>query len=317
MPKPAPASPFVQLAQPYPRNRVELAQWFGSEDRCLDYLDSLRWADGFTCPKCDGHDSWRTSPGVRRCKSCRRRVSVTAGTLFQDTRKPLSAWFEALWHVCGQKNGGSALSLQRALGLGCYETAWAWLHRMRQAMVCPGRNKLDGEVEVDEAFIGGVKTGGGKGRASPGKTLVLVAVEVRGTTIGRARLQVIPDATAATLIPATMELIEPGSDVVTDGWASYAGLPKHGYNHVVSRPTPKVGDNVLPHAHRVIALLKRWLLGTHQGAVSHERLQSYLDEFVFRFNRRASRFRGLLFYRLLQQAIAHAPITQESISNAA
>jgi len=188
---------------------------------------------------------------------------------------------------------------------------------MRQAMVCPGRNKLDGEVEVDEAFIGGVKTGGGKGRASPGKTLVLVAVEVRGTTIGRARLQVIPDATAATLIPATMELIEPGSDVVTDGWASYAGLPKHGYNHVVSRPTPKVGDNVLPHAHRVIALLKRWLLGTHQGAVSHERLQSYLDEFVFRFNRRASRFRGLLFYRLLQQAIAHAPITQESISNAA
>ena len=272
-------------------------------------MDSLRWSNGFVCPKCGGRDAWTPTPGQRRCKSCRYRSSVTAGTIFNATRKPLHAWFEAIWHVCGLKNGGSALALQRSLGFGSYHTAWAWLHRMRRAMVVPGRSLLTGEVEVDETFVGGVKPGI-RGRGAAGKSLVLIASEIRGVAVGRIRLHVIPDATATTLLDALAGLVEPGSDIVTDGWSSYAGLPKRGFNHTVSRATPAVGGNLLPHVHRVAALLKRWLLGTHQGAVSHELLQCYLDEFVFRFNRRAAASRGLLFRRLLEQSIAHGPVTR-------
>ncbi len=193
------------------------------------------------------------------------------------------------------------------MGFGSYHTAWEWLHRMRQAMVLPGRNKLKGEVEVDETFVGGVKPGK-RGRGAAGKSLVLIAAEVRGSVMGRIRLQVIPDTTADTLLEWVEELVERGSDVVTDGLASYTGLAGRGFNHTVSRSTPEVGRNLLPKAHRVASLLKRWILGTHQGSIGVEHLQSYLDEFVFRFNRRASRSRGLLFYRLLKQAVGHAPI---------
>lgn len=206
----------------------------------------------------------------------------------------------------------SALGLQRAMGFGSYHTAWEWLHRMRQAMVIPGRNKLTGEVEVDETFVGGVKPGK-RGRGAAGKTLVLIATEVRGSIIGRIRLLVIPNSTAETLLESVESLIECGSNVVTDGLASYNGLTGRGFDHTVSRPISEVGRNLLPKAHRVASLLKRWLLGTHQGAVSSEHLQQYLDEFVFRFNRRASGSRGLLFYRLLQQAVAHKPIPKRQL----
>lgn len=229
------------------------------------------------------------------------------------TRFPLKTWLEVAWHICEQKNGLSALGLQRAMGFGSYHTAWEWLHRMRRAMVVPGRSLLNGEVEVDETFIGGVKTGK-RGRGASGKSLVLIAAEIRGTAIGRIRLQVIPDATAVTLLAAMGGLVEQGSDVVTDGLSSYARLPEEGYNHVVSRPTPQVGKNLLPHVHRVAALLKRWLLGTHQGAVGHGMLQYYLDEFVFRFNRRSARSRGLLFYRLLEQSMLHQPVPVSEIA---
>jgi transposase-like protein len=181
------------------------------------------------------------------------------------------------------------------------------MHRMRRATVTPARTKLTGEVEVDETFIGGVKTGK-RGRGAAGKSLVLMAAEIRGVRIGRIRLVVIPDATAITLVSTVEDLVEPGSEVVTDGLSSYSGLPKSGYHHTVSRHTPQVGRNLLPHVHRVAALLKRWLLGTHQGSVSHHRLQSYLDEFVFRFNRRAADSRGLLFHRLLVQVLRNGSV---------
>lgn len=179
-------------------------------------------------------------------------------------------------------------------------------------MVLPGRNKLNGEVEVDETFVGGVKPGK-RGRGAAGKSLVLIAAEVRGSVMGRIRLQVIPDATADTLLQWVEELVERGSDVVTDGLASYTSLAGRGFNHTVSRPTPEVGRNLLPKVHRVASLLKRWILGTHQGSIGKDQLQSYLDEFVFRFNRRSSRSRGLLFYRLLQQAVSHAPIPKVAL----
>jgi len=305
-------SPFVELTIPYPKNRIELAQWFCSEEACLNYLSSLRWAKGFECPQCGGGQAWTPRPGMRRCKSCRRRYSVTAGTIFDRTRKPLPAWFEAIWHVCGQKNGGSALALQRSLGLSRYATAWSWLHRLRRAMVTPERKQLTGEVEVDETFIGGVRSGV-RGRGAAGKSLVLIAAEIRGVAIGRIRLHVIPDATAATLLDAVSDLVVQGSDIVTDGWTSYTGLPRRGFNHSVSRATADLGGNLLPHVHRVAALLKRWLLGTHQGAIGHDLLQFYLDEFVFRFNRRAAASRGLLFRRLLEQSVSHCPITNAQL----
>lgn len=299
-------SPYAELTIPYPKNRIELAQWFSTEEACLNYLAALRWSKGFVCPKCGCTEAWAPRSGMRRCVSCRYRLSVTAGTIFNRTRKPLPIWFEAVWHLCGQKNGGSALAFQRSLGMRRYETAWTWLHRLRRSMVVPGRNRLSGEVEVDETFVGGIRHGV-RGRGAEGKTLVLIAAEMRGVAIGRIRLRVIPDATALTLCDAVASLVERGSNVVTDGWAAYSGLSLHGYAHTVSR------DNVLPHVHRVAALLKRWLLGTHQGAVSHELLQFYLDEFVFRFNRRASNSRGLLFRRLLEQSVLHHPITNAQL----
>jgi transposase-like protein len=180
-------------------------------------------------------------------------------------------------------------------------------------MVMPGRSQLNGEVEVDETFVGCVKPGV-RGRGAAGKTLVLIAAEVRGVAIGRIRLQVIPDASAATLLPAVSSLVEPGSDIVTDGWTAYLGLPKLGFNHTISRATPAMGNNLLPHVHRIASLLKRWLLGTHQGAVSHDLLQYYLDEFVFRFNRRSSGSRGLIFLTLLQQSLNHVPVTKSNMN---
>lgn len=278
----------------------------------MAFIGGLRWPEGFTCPRCGGTKSWVTSRSLWHCSTCGRQQSPVEGTLLHRTRFPLKTWFDTAWHVCEQKNGISALGLQRAMGFGSYHTAWEWLHRMRGAMVVLGRDKLNGEVEVDETFVGGVKPGK-RGRGAAGKSLVLIAAEVRGSQIGRIRLTLIPDATAETLLDTIESLVERGSEVVTDGLTSYRGLAALGYDHTVSRHTPEVGRNLLPKAQRVAALLKRWILGTHQGSVGKEYLQSYLDEFVFRFNRRSSRSRGLLFYRLLQQAVAHEPVPKAGV----
>ena len=285
---------------------------FATEDVCLRYLAEVKWPDGFNCSECGHEKYWLTSRRYWCCAECGHQKSLTSGTLLQDARYPIKTWFQVAWHVCEQKSGLSALGLQRAMGFKKYETAWEMLHRIRRAMVFPGRSQLNGEVEVDETFIGGVRKGK-RGRGAAGKTLVLVCAEVRGTAVGRARLQVIPDATAATLLGEVQTLVEPGSNVVTDGLLSYKGLTALGYDHTVSKHTATVGTNLVPKAHRVIALLKRWLLGTHQGGVSHARLQSYLDEFVFRFNRRTAKSRGLLFRRLIEQAVIHAPVTRAQL----
>lgn len=240
---------------------------------------------------------------------------MTAGTIFAATHLPLQVWFRAVWLVTSQKSGASALGLQRVLGLGSYETAWSWLHKLRRAMVRPGRERLRGVVEVDEAFIGGV-TPGADGRDGEGKALVVIATEADGPGIGRIRLGRVPDASAASLHGFIQQAVTPGSTVHTDGWAPYQGLPKLGYPH---RCTPLKGKGkeaavkLLPRVHRVAALLKRWLLGTHQGAVAPEHLDYYLDEFTFRFNRRHSASRGKLFFRLLEQAVQIGPVPYKAI----
>jgi transposase-like protein len=296
----------------YPQTVTEFRDWFATEIACRQYLARLRWPAGPRCPHCGASNLWTMGPPFMRCACCNYDFTVTAGTLFADTHKPLRLWFEAIWYVTSQKSGVSALGLQRVLGLGSYRTAWNWLHKLRRAMVRPGRDRLAGVVEADEIFIGGPKPGK-RGRGAGGKALVLIAAQADGTKIGRIRLARIADASATSLEPAIQHMIEPGARIQTDGWKGYNGLKALGYDHQVIRPVAEVGENLLPRANRVAALLKRWLLGTHQGAVGMEHLDYYLDEYTFRFNRRTSRSRGLLFYRLIQHAVALAPISGKGL----
>ena len=297
----------------YPRTLLELEERFSTEEACADYLAALRWPEGFICPVCGHPKAWRLRTGWYECASCGRKTSVTAGTIFERTRKPLVLWFRVAWCVTSQKNGASALGLQRALDIGCYKTAWTWLHKLRRAMVRPDRDRLSGTVQVDETYLGGPKEGK-RGRGAEGKALVLIAAQedTRGT--GRIRLKRVPDASAPSLTAAVVETVELGETVVTDGWQGYAELESVGYRHRVTRGTETVGDKLLPLCHRQASLLKRWLAGTHQGAVSHDHLDYYLDEYTFRFNRRTSRHRGKLFYRLLQNAVEISPTPYAAIA---
>jgi len=296
----------------YPRTVLELRERFSTEQACRDYLAALRWPEGFVCPECEATRGWKMRRGLYWCQRCGYQVSLTAGTLFHDTHKPLRLWFEAMWYVTNQKLGVSALGLQRVLGLGSYHTAWNWLHKLRRAMVRPGRDRLTGAVEVDEIFIGGERPGK-RGRGAAGKALVVLAVQETEQGIGRIRMRPVADATGESLEPAVWEMVEPGSLVRTDGRRGYKGLSELGYEHDVVRKTPELGANLLPRVNRVASLLKRWLLGTHQGAVQHSHLEYYLDEYTFRFNRRTSRSRGLLFYRLLTQAIDLGPVLEREL----
>lgn len=213
-----------------------------------------------------------------------------------------------MWWVTSTKTGTSALTLQQQLGLGSYQTAWAWLHKLRRAMVRPGRERLSGRVEVDESFIGGL--GGAEGRSTATKALIVVATEEVGRGIGRVRMRRIPRASAEHLDAFIHEAIEAGSEVHTDGWHGYDHVNARGYRHRITylRGDHELAVAQLPRVHRGVSLLKRWLLGTHQGAVSQAHLDFYLDEFTFRFNRRRSRHRGKLFFRLVQQAVTVDPV---------
>jgi transposase-like protein len=243
--------------------------------------------------------------GLWLCRACRHQVSVTAGTIFHRSHQPLTTWFRVMWQVASQKNGVSAMSLQRSLGFGGYQTAWTMLQKLRRAMVRPGRDRLHGTVDVDETYWG-AEEAGVVGRLTHDKAIVIVAAEHDGAGIGRIRLRRIDDLTKATLHGFIVQAVEPGSTVTTDGLPAYLGLIGYTHDRQVQRRAA-AGEHLLPRVHRVISLLKRWLLGTHQGAVGEEHLDYYLDEFTFRFNRRRSRSRGKLFYRLVQQAVQLEP----------
>ena len=297
----------------YPKTLSEFEEWFNTETDCLNYLLKLRWPDGFRCPKCNHTKSWTRNCGLFECAKCSYLCSVIAGTIFQDTKKTLKLWFRAAWHITNQKYGANALGLQKILGFGSYRTAWTWLHKLRRAMVRPGRDRLSGIVQIDETYIGGKKSGK-RGRGAAGKTLVLIMVEEDGTGIGRIRLQKIVDASAGSIEPAIDVSVEPGTIIHTDGWLGYNRLDQIGYFHEIVRDEDSVGEDLLPLCHRIASLLKRWLLSTLQGAVSHKHLDYYLDEYTFRFNRRTSRYRGKLFYRLLQQAVVLEPVPLKSMA---
>jgi transposase-like protein len=295
----------------YPKNLQEFENAFATEQQCRDYLFQLKWEESFVCPKCSHNKTWLIADLRHKCCKCGYRFSIIAGTIFQDTHKPLTLWFRAIWYLTAQKNGASALGIQQILGLGSYRTAWTWLHKLRRAMIRPGRDKLQGVIEVDETYVGAAKQGGKRGRGAGNKVLVAVAVEITNKKIGRIRMAVIDDASSDSLHNFVEQTIEKGSTIVTDGWNGYNGLSQKGYQQETKNQ--KDDQTLLPHVHTVISLLKRWLLGTLQGSCSKDHFAYYLDEYTFRFNRRKSKSRGMLFYRLLQNAVQVEPSTYKDI----
>ncbi|MDF3835701.1 IS1595 family transposase [Cupriavidus basilensis] len=313
-----------EAGKDYPSNWNEFLDRFGTEEACLSYLEALRWPQGFICPDCGvAAEPYRSSRARLMCRSCGHQTTVTAGTIFDKTRTPLRVWLAGAWYLTNQKQGVSTLGLQRVLGLGSYQTAWTMLHRFRRAMVRPDRERLKGCVEVDETYLAisdrevPIPAVNRKNRTS--KILVVLAVAVlQPKGFGRIRLQRIRNDADECVIPFVQASIEPGAHVKTDGSAAYRSLSKLGYNH---QRNVMLGAEVPAHVsmagvHRVASLVKRWILGTHHGSVQPEHLDAYLGEFVFRFNRRTSGSRGMLFYRLLQQAVVTAPVTYADVIQA-
>lgn len=331
-----------QVGKDYPKDYADFLAWFPDDAACLDYLDWLRWPDGFSCPECSGTAGWRLNDGRWWCKACRRRISATAGTIFHRTKTPLAVWFAAAWHMTAAKNGISAKMLHRLMGFGSYETAWAMLHRFRGAIGQATRTRLSGDVLLDEATIVGARSGKCEGGAH-GAVRVAVALEqvrprgpgqseknrrrlgdnlglepVQPRRLGRCRLQVLANVEADTLRSFLLANVEPGANILTGGLASYRVAAGHDYVHRnrFLGASGSDADGTLPEAQRVASLVKRWLHVTHQGSFSADHMQAYLDEFSFRFNQRRSRSAGMLFYRLLEQSVAMHPLSfQELVAN--
>jgi transposase-like protein len=303
----------------YPKDFQEFLSQFPDENSCWHYLMDTRWPEGYVCSQCKSREYWLTAKHKIHCSVCGKEFSITSGTIFQESKKPLLLWFHIMWWVVAQKTGASAYNLKDFMGFGSYETAWTWLHKLRRTMVRDGREKLSGIVEVDETYIGGEEIGKGKqGRGAEDKSLVVVATECIGKQIGRVRFKIIPDASKENLLSFIEENLEYGSTVITDGWSGYASLSQNKeYEHIkkVISGTGKQAHELLPHVHMVDSLVKRWINGTHQGKISTKHLEYYLDEFAFRFNRKLSTHRGKLFYRLMQQAVTTSPVTYKDIIN--
>jgi transposase-like protein len=292
---------------------MEFQERFATEAACLDYLAASRWPEGFVCPRCGGRSAWVLERRhLWQCSECALQTSVTAGTVMHKTRTPLRTWFWAAYLVATHHPGISAKQLQRQLGLSRYETAWLILQKLRRAMIAPEREPLKDEVEVDEFFLGGLEEGRKGGRQRGKKVLVGVAVEVRGRGSGRLRLQVLDDATADSLHALVKATTAPSAIVHTDGWRGYTGLAKLGYEHRPrSQRAAAPGEQLLPRAHRAVSNLKAWMLGTHRD-VSDEHLPVYLDEYVFRHNRRHTPMAA--FQTLLGLAGHHPPTTYRQLA---
>ena len=288
----------------FPRTLVEFEKLFGTEEKCRDYLCRMKWPEGFVCPRCGGHNGHplQTRP-VWVCQDCRHQASLIADTAFTGTRKPLRSWFLAMYLVTSSKGGISAKELKRHLGFGSYQTAWTWLHKLRAAMMDPNRKPLSGEVEVDESYLGGNEEGV-RGRETEKKAIIVCAVEKRGKAAGRVRLAIVADASGSVLKEFVAGKVVAGSVTHTDGWRGYSHLERSGYQHLVHVLNGAEGKvkahEALPWVHRVFSLLKRWIMGTHQGSASRKHLQAYLEEFTFRFNRRSAKSVTHGFQRLME-----------------
>jgi len=301
------------ITEDFPANEMEFDKRFADEQDCYDYLFRNRWPNGFVCSRCRHAEYWLSSRKLFICTNCQFHHSLTAGTIFHGTRKKLKLWFKALWWFTTRKTGISAMTLKALLGLGSYDTAWTWLHKLRSCTIRDGREKLSGEVEVDEIFIGG-RQSGKRGRGSENKLAVVVAAEKNGKGIGRIRLQVVENCSGDELMPFIQANVASGSTVMTDGWRGYNDLEKEGYRHQqVFQAKTENKESVLPGVHLVASLIKRLFLGTYHGRMDRNHLQRYLDEYAFRFNRKNTKFVGKRFYRIVQQSVNTIPFTRRNI----
>lgn len=301
------------MKEDFPKNEVEFDHRFFTDQACLEYLFQLRWPDGFVCSQCGHTGYWRSARELYLCRQCEHQQSVTAGTIFHGTKKPLSVWFKALWWFSTRKSSVNAVSLQELLGLGSYQTAWRWLQKLRTCTIFPDREKLSGDIEADEFYLGGERSGK-RGRGADHKCKVAVAIERKGRKLGRLRMQVVDRCSADELIPFATNNIATGSIITTDGWKGFCGLEEAGYVHkriLQSKADDK--DSVLPGVHLITSLVKRVILGTFQGRFEEQYLQRLLDEYVFRFNRRTTKSVGKRFWRIMQQAVASAPLTNKDL----
>ncbi len=321
----------VDGPEDYPRSFSQFSDWFGDEQACLLYLEHLRWPAGFVCPACGSiEEAYRSSRARLVCPTCRYQCTATAGSIFEKTRTPLRTWFAGMWYLTNLKFGVSALELQQALGLGSYQTSWAMLHRLRRAIARSGQERLHGPVEVGEAYVGAqseqvasVRPTQSRKKRPPLKTLVAVAVEIdiRATSgFGRIRLRRIPGADEQYVLPFVSDAVESGARVDTDGTRTCVALGEYGYQHHrhVHLGNDDPAQVSMPGVHRVASMLQQWLQGahrTHQSAMRGAQIDYYLDEFTFRFDHHNSRSPGLLFYRLMEQAVATAPVTYRDIVN--
>lgn len=304
-----------------PTTLVEFSQMFPNERACWDYLFAVRWPEGFICPRCGEHGGYIIEGRrVVECSAakCRYHCSLTAGTVLHRTKQSLLSWFWAVYLVTSMTPGISAQQLQRQAGIRAYETAFCMLHKIRSALVVPGRDRLQGEVELDECYVGG-KEEGRTGRGAEKKQIVIGGVELvrwqepksgrLRVRCGRIRLEVAPDESGRTLKKFAHSHIARGATVLTDGWRGYSFLPRTGYKHVIVDAEER--DQNLPHFHRVVSNLKTWLMGTYHGGVQAKHLQAYLDEFTFRFNRRF--MKGGAFDRALGLSMGTSAPTYEDL----
>lgn len=300
------------MFEDFPKNEVEFDRRFCHEQACLDYLFQLRWPEGFICPDCGCAECWKSARDLYLCRACQKQISVTSGTIFHGVKKPLTLWFKALWWFSTRKSGVNAVALQELLGLGSYRTAWFWLQKLRTCTIFPDRKPLSGQIEADEFYLGGERSGK-RGRGAEHKCKVAVAVERQGRKLGRLRLEVIDNCSSSQLLPFVRNNVVAGSQVSTDGWKGYNGLENDFVHHRVLSAQAEDKESILPGAHLVISLVKRVILGTFQGRFDPEYLQRYLDEYVFRFNRRTSKTPGKRFWRMMQQAVCSPPMTNRQV----
>src|SRR4051795_7040572 len=310
----------TMLPDDLPEDMPSFLAQFGTDEQCREYLFKARWPGGFRCAVCGHGDAYALKTKiVYECVACRKQHSLLAGTIFEQTKTGLAKWFLAIYLVTSSKGGIAATELQRQLGFGSYQTAWSWVHKIRKAMVHPERQPLTERVEADETHVGGPRPGK-RGRGAAGKALVAGAVEAgrgeaRGRRLGRLRLAPLADASAASLEGFLAANVAEPATVATDRWRGYLGLPAEGYDHEPIDLGATRGDAALrpPGIHLVFSLAKRWLLGTHHGAVSEKHLPAYLDEYVFRFNRRTATLVSHGFARLIEQAVKTRPTTYREI----
>lgn len=302
----------------FPGNEIEFDAMFSTEEKCQTYLFNQRWLNGFECSNCGGLTHWKSNRDLYICKNCEHQHSVTAGTILHKTRKPLKLWFKAIWKMTSTKSGVSATNLSRLLGIS-YPTAWTWLQKLKRCTINPDREKLSGTVEVDEFYLGG-KHSGKQGRGSENKHKIVVAVEHRKSEdrnldlshlMGRARLSVIPDCSAESLTPFIKDNISEGSTLITDKWKGYTADLKTDYIHKAFKSSENLSK--LDHVHRIASLVKRWFIGTLQGSIKPEHLQEYMDEYIFRFNRRNLKSIGGKFYRMMELVSVSNPIPYKII----